>query len=64
MKWMIATVIALALFSGAMRWLRKFGFGRLPGDLNFRVRGQDWSIPLMSTIVLSMIAAGVSRWLF
>ncbi len=63
MKWLIATVIALFLFSGAMPWLRRLGIGRLPGDLNFRMFGRDWSIPLTSTILLSLAAALVARML-
>jgi hypothetical protein len=54
---------ALLLFSGLSRWLRRFGLGRLPGDLNFRAFGREWSLPLASTIVLSLLAAGVSQLL-
>jgi hypothetical protein len=62
-KWLIATAVALFLFSGAMPFLRKLGIGRLPGDFNFRLFGRDWSIPLMSTILLSMVAALVARFI-
>ena len=61
MKWLLATAIALFLFSGAMPWLRRLGIGRLPGDFNFRLFGCEWSIPLMSTIVLSLAAALIAR---
>ncbi|RPH46361.1 MAG: DUF2905 domain-containing protein [Burkholderiales bacterium] len=61
MKWLIATAVALVLFSGAMPWLRRLGIGRLPGDFNFRLFGREWSIPLMSTIVLSITAALIAR---
>jgi hypothetical protein len=60
-KWLIATAVALVLFSGAMPWLRKLGIGRLPGDFSFRLFGREWSIPLMSTIVLSITAALIAR---
>ena len=63
MKWFIATVIALVLFSGAMPLLRRLGIGRLPGDFNFRLFGREWSIPLTSTILLSLAAALVARLL-
>lgn len=63
MKWLIATVIALFLFSGAMPFLRRLGIGRLPGDFNFRLFGRDWSIPLASTILLSLAAALIARLL-
>jgi len=63
MKWIIATVVALVLFSGVMPWLRRLGIGRLPGDFNFRMFGRDWSIPLASTLLLSLLAALVGRLL-
>jgi hypothetical protein len=63
MKWIIATVVALVLFSGLMPWLRRLGIGRLPGDFNFRLFGRDWSIPLASTLLLSLMAALVGRLL-
>ena len=53
--------VALVLFNGLMPWLRKIGFGRLPGDLQFRFLGRDWYLPITTTLVLSLLAAGVSR---
>jgi hypothetical protein len=61
MKWLIATAVALFVFSGVMPWLRRIGFGRLPGDFNFRLFGRDWSVPLASTVLLSLLAALVAR---
>ena len=63
MKWLIATAVALFLFSGAMPWLRRFGIGRLPGDFNFRMFGREFSVPLTSTILLSLAAAVIARLL-
>jgi hypothetical protein len=60
-KWLIATVIALVVFSGVMPLLKRIGIGRLPGDLNFRAFGRDWSIPITSTVLLSLGAAVVAR---
>lgn len=60
-RWLLVTALALFIFSGLMPWLRKLGVGRLPGDLNFRWFGRDWSIPLMSTILLSLLAMGLAR---
>jgi hypothetical protein len=62
-KWLIATAVALFLFSGAMPWLRRLGIGRLPGDFNFRLFGRDWSIPLTSTLLLSLLAALIARFI-
>jgi len=60
-RWLLVTLLALVLFSGLMPWLRRLGLGRLPGDLNFRAFGRDWSLPIASTIVLSLLAAGIAR---
>ncbi|HRO61888.1 MAG TPA: DUF2905 family protein, partial [Burkholderiaceae bacterium] len=46
LKWLITVVLALTLFSGLMPLLRRFGIGRLPGDLDFRLFGRRWVIPL------------------
>lgn len=62
-KWLIATVLALALFSGLMPFLRRFGIGRLPGDFSFTLFGREISLPIMSTVVLSMLAAGIAHLL-
>ena len=63
MKWFIAIALALFLFSGAMPLLRRFGIGRLPGDFQFSLFGREWSSPLTSTILLSLLAALIARLL-
>lgn len=63
MRWLLVTVIALVIFSGLQPWLHKLGFGRLPGDFSFRLGGRQWHLPITSTVLLSLIAAGVAKWL-
>jgi hypothetical protein len=53
----------LLLFQGAMPWLQKLGFGRLPGDLRFRLFGREFFLPLTTTIILSMVCAALSKLL-
>ena len=60
-RWFLAILIALVLFSAAAPWLHKLGIGRLPGDLRFRLFGRDWFIPLASTLVLSAAASLLAR---
>jgi hypothetical protein len=60
-RWLIVVVLALLLMSGLTAWLRRFGFGRLPGDFAFRAFGREWQVPLASTVVLSMLAALVAK---
>jgi len=61
LKWLVVTVLALVVFSGLRPWLARLGVGRLPGDLNFHAFGRPWSIPITSTIVLTLIAAGIAK---
>jgi Protein of unknown function (DUF2905) len=61
MKWLLATALALFLFSGAMPFLKKFGVGRLPGDFHFKLFKREFSVPLASTLLLSFIAWGVVK---
>ncbi|RDI28284.1 DUF2905 domain-containing protein [Pseudacidovorax intermedius] len=63
LRWLLVTMLALLLLQGLTGWLRKLGFGRLPGDFEFRLFGRVWQVPVASTVVLSMIAAGVARLL-
>jgi hypothetical protein len=62
-RWFLVVLLTLVLVSGISPWLRKLGFGRLPGDLNFRFLGRQWSIPLASSLVLSLLASLVARWI-
>ncbi len=62
-RWLIVVVLALVLMSGLTAWLRRFGFGRLPGDFEFRLFGREWQLPIGSTLVLSMLAALVARFI-
>jgi hypothetical protein len=48
--------------SGLTEWLRRYGFGRLPGDFEFRAFGREWQLPIGSTVVLSTIAALIAKW--
>lgn len=63
LRWLIVVLLALIIFSGLQPWLQKLGFGRLPGDFRFRLFGRVWFIPITSTLLLSMLATAIARWL-
>jgi hypothetical protein len=63
LRWMIVIFLALMFISWLTPFLNKIGFGRLPGDLRFRLFGRDWSVPLASTILLSFILSWIVKWL-
>jgi len=60
-RWLIVVLLALILINGITPWLQKLGFGRLPGDLRFRLFGKKIFIPLTTTIILSLVAAGIAK---
>ena len=60
-RWFIVIFLALTLISWLTPLLGKLGRGKLPGDLRFRLFGRDWSIPLVSTILLSLLASTLSK---
>jgi hypothetical protein len=60
-KWLLTLVIALVLLAGLTPLLRRLGLGRLPGDLQVRLRGKDYSLPIASTVLLSLLAMLVAR---
>lgn len=62
LRWLIVVVVILIVFSGLQPWLQKLGFGRLPGDFRFRLFGREFFLPIASTLLLSMVAAGLARW--
>lgn len=61
-RWLIVIFLALMLISWFTPLLQKLGVGKLPGDFRFRLFGREWFIPLSSTLVLSMVAALIARF--
>lgn len=62
-RWVIVVFLALVLISWFSPVLQKLGFGKLPGDLRFKVFGREVFVPLTSTLLLSMLAALIARFL-
>jgi Protein of unknown function (DUF2905) len=58
-RWLLVFVIAFALFNALAGWLKRIGLGRLPGDFSFRWKGREVFVPLASSVVLSLLAAGI-----
>ena len=63
LKWLLVTVLALILFSGLQPLLRRFGCGRLPGDLELKLGKRSLWLPLGSTVLLSLLVGLIARWL-
>ena len=60
-RWMIVIFFALMFISWFTPLLNKLGFGKLPGDLRFRLFGRDWFVPLTTTILLSLMASLIAK---
>ena len=63
LRWLLVIFLALVLVNGFSALLRRLGLGRLPGDLHFRLFGREWFIPLASSVVLSLVAGLIAKWL-
>ena len=61
-RWLIVVFLALVLLNGLTPWLQRLGFGKLPGDFRFRLFGREFFIPLTTTIILSMVAAAIAKF--
>ena len=61
LRWLVVVFFTLILINGLAPFLRRFGFGKLPGDLRFKLFGRDWFLPLSTTLLLSFVASAVSK---
>lgn len=62
-RWLLVVFFVLLVVNSLTPWFQKLGFGRLPGDFRFRLLGRDFFLPLTSTIVLSVVAAAIARFI-
>ena len=62
-RWVLIIFIMVIIISRWLPWLEKLGLGRLPGDVRFRFGGKTYSFPFASTILLSMVALVLGRFL-
>ena len=62
-RWLIIIFLALLLINGLSNLLERMGLGRLPGDLRFRLFGRQIFLPFASTVLLSVVAALIAKFL-
>lgn len=62
-RWLLVIFFVLMLVNAFTSWFKRIGFGRLPGDLNFTLFGREFNLPFTTTIILSLVAAGIARFL-
>lgn len=61
-RWLLVIFLALLLFNGLHAWLERVGLGRLPGDFRFRLFGRTVFLPIASTVLLSVVAALIAKF--
>jgi len=62
LKWILTLVIAIFLLGIIAPHLARFiRFGKLPGDLAVRWRGQNYYFPVASTLIFSLLLWLLSR---
>ena len=62
-RWLIVVFLVLMIFNGLTPWLEKLGLGKLPGDFRFKVFGREFFLPITTTLLLSMVAAAISKFI-
>jgi len=61
-RWFIVVFLALVCISWFSPMLQRLGFGKLPGDLRFKLFGREWYVPVTTTILLSFLASVVAKF--
>jgi hypothetical protein len=62
-RFLIIAGVALVVIGLAWPWLSKLGLGRLPGDIVIRREGFTLYFPIVTSLLLSVLAS-LLFWLF
>jgi len=57
LKWLLTLAIALLVLGALNPWLRRLGLRRMPGDITIERDGKQFSFPIGSTLMLSLLAS-------
>ena len=61
LKWFLVITIAVLMLGWLAPTLSKLGLWRLPGDLRFTRNGRTYYLPIVSTILMSVLLTLVMR---
>jgi hypothetical protein len=61
MRWLVILVATVVVVSLAWPWLARLGLGRLPGDVTITRGGRTYSLPITTTVLLSLVLSLVMR---
>jgi Protein of unknown function (DUF2905) len=62
LKWLLVLIVAVVVLSLFARRFQKLGLGRLPGDVRFRFRGEEYFVPITSTLLISALLTLIARF--
>ncbi len=57
LKWLFTIVLVVLVMGAFTPWLRRLGYRRIPGDVEIDRRGRRFNFPLVTTILLSILAS-------
>jgi hypothetical protein len=57
LKWLLTLAIALLVLGALNPWVRRLGLRRIPGDITIELAGKQFSFPIGSTVMLSLLAS-------
>ena len=60
MRFLLVILICLLVFNRFGDWMTRHGFGKLPGDLRFRIAGREFFVPLGSGVALFLVASAIA----
>jgi hypothetical protein len=60
MRLLLVLLLCLLVFNRFGDWMSRHGFGKLPGDLRFRIGNREFFLPLGSSVVLMLIASAIA----
>jgi hypothetical protein len=62
-RWFIVVFLALMFISWFSPLMQRLGFGKLPGDMRFKLFGREWYVPVTTTFLLSFLASMLAKYL-
>jgi hypothetical protein len=62
LKWLFTIVLVVLIMGAFTPWLRRLGYRRIPGDVEIDRNGKRFNFPIVTTILLSILAS-IIFWL-
>lgn len=57
LKWLFTIVLVVLIIGAFTPWLRRLGYRRVPGDIEIDRDGKRFNFPVVTTILLSILAS-------